>query len=65
MYQAVWFVGEAGLKLISSPVELPILLGLDLGTDAGLGILSVILIERLAHQAKPEPGETAVAASAR
>jgi bacteriorhodopsin len=64
-YQAVWLVGEAGLKLISSPVELPILLALDLGTDAGLGIASVVLLERLAHRFEPEPGETAVAASAR
>lgn len=63
-YQAVWFIGEGGLKVISSSVELPILLALDLATDAGLGILSVILVERLVHEAKPDPGETAVAASA-
>ncbi len=63
-YQAVWLIGEAGLKVISSPVELPILVALDLASDAGLGILSVILIERLAHEVKPKPGETAVAASA-
>ncbi len=63
-YQAVWFIGEAGLKVISSSVELPILLALDLATDAGLGILSVVLLERLVKEAKPEPGETVVAASA-
>lgn len=64
-YQAVWFIGKPGLRLISSPVELPILLVLDLARDVGLGILSVLLVERLVHEVKPEPGETAVAASAR
>ena len=64
-YQVVWAIGEAGLKLISSPVESPIFLVLDLVSDAALGILSVALVERLAHEAEPEPGETAVAASAR
>ncbi len=64
-YQAVWFIGDAGLRLISSPVELPILLVLDLASDVALGILSVLLVDRLVHEVKPEPGETAVAASAR
>jgi bacteriorhodopsin len=64
-YQAVWLIGEAGLKLISSPVESPIFLVLDLVSDAALGILSVALVERLVHETKPEPGDTAVAASAR
>ncbi len=64
-YQALWLIGEAGLKVISSPVELPILLVLDLASDVALGILSVILVERLVHELEPEPGETAVAASAR
>ena len=64
-YQAVWLVGESGLKLISTSVESPIFVVLDLASDAALGILSVALVERLAHEAEPEPGETAVAASAR
>ena len=64
-YQTVWLIGEAGLKLVSSPVESPIFLVLDLASDAVLGILSVVLVERLVHEAKPEPGDTAVAASAR
>ncbi len=63
-YEAVWLVGEPGLLLISTQVENTLLLVLDLASDAGLGILSVLLIERLVHEVEPEPGETAVAASA-
>lgn len=63
-YQVVWLVGEVGLKLISSSVDLPILLVLDLASDAGLGIASVLVLERLAHDVEPQPGDTTVAAAA-
>lgn len=63
-YEVVWLVGEPGLVLISPQLELTLLLVLDLASDAGLGILSVVLVERLVHEFEPEPGQTAVAASA-
>lgn len=63
-YEVAWIAGEEGLKLMSSRIEDPVLLVLDLASDAGLGILSVTLMERLAHEVEPEPGETAVAAAA-
>ncbi len=64
-YQAVWFLGDAGLRAFSTSIDIAIFLVLDLASDVVLGILSVVLVERLVHKAEPEPGETAVAASAR
>lgn len=64
-YMAVWFLGDAGLKLFTSAVDIPLFLVLDVASDTGLGILSVVLIERLSNHVDAEPGETSIAASAR
>ena len=64
-YLAVWFLGEPGLRLWSTAVDLSIFVVLDVSSDAGLGIMSVVLIERLAKHVDAEPGETSIAASAR
>ncbi len=64
-YLVVWFLGEAGLRLWSTAVDLPLFMVLDVASDAALGILSVFLIERLSKHVHPEPGETSIAASAR
>lgn len=64
-YLVVWFLGEAGLKLWNAAVDLPIFMVLDVASDAGLGILSVFLIERLSKHVEAKPGETSIAASAR
>lgn len=63
-YLAVWFLGEAGLKVMSSSVDIPIFLVLDVASDTGLGIVSVLLIERLSKRVDAKPGETSIAASA-
>lgn len=64
-YLVVWFLGEAGLKVFSSSVDIPVFLVLDLASDTGLGIVSVLLLERLSKHVDAEPGETSIAASAR
>ncbi len=64
-YLVLWGLGEPGLRLWSSTVDIPIFLVLDLASDTGLGIMSVLLIERLSKHVEPEPGETSIAASAR
>ncbi len=64
-YLATWLAGEPGLKLWSAAVDLPIFVVLDVASDAGLGILSVLLIERLSKHVDAQPGETSIAASAR
>ncbi len=64
-YLGVWFLGDFGLRLWSNVVDITIFLVLDLASDAVLGIMSVVLIERLSKQVDPEPGETSIAASAR
>ena len=60
----MWFVGEAGLKLLTSAVDIPLFLVLDLASDTGLGSVSVLLLERLSKHVDAEPGETSIAASA-
>lgn len=64
-YLVVWFLGESGLKVWSALVDLPILMVLDVASDAGLGVLSVFLIERLSKRVDARPGESSIAASAR
>ncbi len=64
-YLAVWFLGEPGLRLWSGSVDLPLYTVLDVASDAGLGILSVFLVERLSKHVDAHPGETSIAASAR
>lgn len=64
-YVAIWGLGESGLALWSGTVDIPLFMVLDVASDAGLGILSVVLVERLSKHVDPEPGETSIAASAR
>ena len=64
-YLAVWFFGDAGLRLFTSTVDIPLYLVLDVASDTGLGAMSVFLIERLSKHVDAEPGETSIAASAR
>lgn len=64
-YLGVWFLGDFGLRLWSNVVDVTIFVVLDVASDAVLGIMSVVLIERLSKQVDPQPGETSVAAAAR